>query len=162
MKFISSKLTSLVSLEQFQLKPIGRYGGGLLKLALWGKWGSSLPLEQRANTPWKIIGPTLVPLKIFDFHFISKVDKLDYFGGRSRRVYQIFYFSVFYANLKKIIFWISIKGGKIRKLINPSATTSKIVQFMILSWATRFVVTYTRGDAVLRLKILSSQAKEPI
>ena len=34
MKLISSKLTSLVSLEQTQLKPIGRYGGGLHKLAL--------------------------------------------------------------------------------------------------------------------------------
>ncbi len=31
-KLISSKLTSLVSLEQSQLKPIGRYGGGPLKL----------------------------------------------------------------------------------------------------------------------------------
>ncbi len=33
MKLISSKLTSLVSLEQSQLKPIRRYSGSLLKLA---------------------------------------------------------------------------------------------------------------------------------
>ncbi len=34
MKLISSKLTSLVSLEQSQLKPNGRYRGGLLRLPL--------------------------------------------------------------------------------------------------------------------------------
>ena len=84
--------------------------------------------------PLKILSPTLVPLKIFDFHFISKGDKLDYFGGRSRRVYQFFYFYVFYAHLKNIFFRISIKCGKIRKLTNPSAMTSKIVQFIILSY----------------------------
>ena len=33
MKLISSKFTSLVSLEQSQLKPIGRYGGGLLRFS---------------------------------------------------------------------------------------------------------------------------------
>ncbi len=36
-KLIATKLTNIVSLEQSQLKPIGRYGGGLLKLALGGK-----------------------------------------------------------------------------------------------------------------------------
>ncbi len=68
-------LLLLVSLEQSQLKPIGRYGGGLLRFALGGKWGSSLPLEQHAGTPWKIIEQGLVPLKFFDFHFIWKYDK---------------------------------------------------------------------------------------
>ncbi len=36
-KLISTKLTNIVSLEQSKLKPIGWYGGGLLKLALEGK-----------------------------------------------------------------------------------------------------------------------------
>ncbi len=50
-KLIFSKLTGLVSLEQSLYKPVRMYGGGLLKLALGDKWGSSLPLEQRASIP---------------------------------------------------------------------------------------------------------------
>ncbi len=93
------------------------------KLAIGGKWGSSLPLEQCACTPWKILGQTLVPLKIFDFHFILKLDKLDYFVGLSRGVCQPFYFSRFYANLKK--FWISMKCRKIFFLQTPLLWPSK-------------------------------------
>ncbi len=133
-KLISFKLTGLVSFEQSQLKPFGRSGGGLLKSALGGKWGSSLPLEQRARTPWKILGQGLVPLKFFDFHFIWKDEKLDYFGGRSRRVYHFFHFSVFYANFTNIFFLISIIYVEIKKFTIPSAMTSKLVQFFILSY----------------------------
>ena len=47
MKLISTKLTNLVSLEQSNHKPIGRYGGGLLKLALRGRPSSYLPIGFR-------------------------------------------------------------------------------------------------------------------
>ena len=52
--------------------PSQTYGNvwwGPLKLAVWSQWGSSLPLVQRASTPWKIPGFTFVPLEIS--YFIS-------------------------------------------------------------------------------------------
>ena len=45
----------------------------------------------------------------------------------------VFFFFVFYANLKKKI-CISIECVQIKKMTNPSATTSKIVQFIINSY----------------------------
>ena len=116
---ISNKLTNLVSLEQPNHKPKGMCGGGLLKLAVRSQWGSSLPLVQRACTPWKILGPTLVHLEFFNFHFIWNDGILDYFGGHSRRVCQFSYFPIFYADSTKNICQISIIYRKIKNLIKP-------------------------------------------
>ena len=70
---ISSKLTSLVSLDQSQLKPIGRYCGSLLKLAQGGKW-ASLAYYCNLRRP-----PAHIPLGLWldcsnDTRFVSLVE----------------------------------------------------------------------------------------
>ncbi len=80
---------------------MGTYDGGLLKVALRGNGASSLPLEQCPCTPQKILGPTVVPLKMIDFHFTCKIGELDYFLVFSSGVFQNFDFIGLYDNLKR-------------------------------------------------------------
>ncbi len=72
-KLISTKVVNLVLLEQCHHNPMSMYVGGVLMLALGGKWASSPPLEQHPSTPRKILGQTFVPLNIFDFHFTLRI-----------------------------------------------------------------------------------------
>ncbi len=50
-KLTLTKVVNLVSLEQFHNKPMGIYGIGAVKVALVGKWASSLQLDHHHTFP---------------------------------------------------------------------------------------------------------------
>ncbi len=56
-----TKLINMVSLEQSHHKPMEIHGGGPLKLPLEESSGSSLPLEQCAITPQKMLAKLSYP-----------------------------------------------------------------------------------------------------
>ncbi len=85
------------------------YAGVLLDIAIEANHHHLLHYSSVSSPPRKILGQTFVPLKRFDFYFIWKPEKLDYFLVHSTCVCQNSYFPGLNADLKIIIFWISIK-----------------------------------------------------